>query len=230
MQQRQQGELHQLVRTLCRKVSFVCNTMLQARTRVQLQPPCGSVGSALLHVHPPRVPVPHCGLSACRRPTNIRPSCLGTRADAQTLSQTDSTPSQLDQEQQSPPEKAEGGYAHVEATCTHAGITVFGMSHLDQQHAAAEWIWQHRPAAVVVETAIDATHGSETGARVTKESIIQAAADFRLRMLLQISSQLAADLGQPSSSSELWQVCVGAAAPGPANTGARAQFASVVRR
>lgn len=60
--------------------------------------------------------------------------------------------------------------------------------------------------AVIFETAVNPSHGSQTGSVLTMSSTEDAATDFRLRMFNQIASQLSDSTSQPSSESQVWQV------------------------
>lgn len=63
--------------------------------------------------------------------------------------------------------------------------------------------------AVIFETAVNPSHGSQTGSVLTASSTEQAETDFRMRMFLQIASQLSDATSQPSSESQVWQVRAG---------------------
>jgi hypothetical protein len=62
--------------------------------------------------------------------------------------------------------------------------------------------------AVVFETAVNPSHGAETGSVVTSASNDEAAIDFRLRMFLQIANQLSDDTTNSPSESKIWQVTI----------------------
>lgn len=77
-------------------------------------------------------------------------------------------------------------------------------SRVQVEHAAAEFIWRTKPAAVAVETAFTAEHGARTGGVLAMGDHMQRAADFRLRTLSQIAAQL--DTRKLPEDSEIWQV------------------------
>ena len=183
--------------------------MLQTRHCNLLVQPPGLGATTLKHLHatPTAVLQPTCRLNGARRLTHSN-HCVGAKVVGQpsTLTEDGGDEQQRDLQKSSRVSEADSPCAHLEANSTRAAIQIFGVCHLEAEHEAAEWIWQHSPAVVVVETAINGSHGIETGAAVSMSSVQLAASDFRLRMLMQIAGQLSADVGQPSSASQLWQV------------------------
>ncbi len=156
---------------------------------------------------------PHASTGACspldgRRATE-RKKFVEARGTGETLLRRDDQSERQQwrqQQQQASLPENEPTCIHVGSSSTQATIQVFGLCHLEAESEAAEWIWEHRPAAVVFETAVNGSHGADTGAAVSTASVQLAASDFRLRMFMQIAGQLSANVGQPSSSSHIWQV------------------------
>ncbi len=182
--------------------------MLQTRNCNLLLQPHGPGATTSIHLHaaPTAALQFTCRLVGTRRLLKSN-HCVGARVAGQSPTREDrKNKQQRDLQPLSQFSEANSPCAHLEASTTRAAIKIFGVCHLEAELEAAEWIWQHSPAVVVVETAINDSHGIETGAAVSMASVQLAASDFRLRMLMQIAGQLSADVGQPSSASQLWQV------------------------
>lgn len=74
-----------------------------------------------------------------------------------------------------------------------AVIHLFGVQHCERQPHIAEHILRTRPAALVVETALNALHGAETGTvlHLNDPGVVQQLqSDFYARMFYQLGSQL----------------------------------------
>ena len=88
-----------------------------------------------------------------------------------------------------------------------AAITLFGVRHAEEDADIAEHILRHRPAAVVVETAITARHGEATGAvfRPDDQGTAQELQrDLRARIIVQLGRRLR-DAAKPCDD-PIWQV------------------------
>ena len=93
-----------------------------------------------------------------------------------------------------------------------AAITLFGVRHTEEDADIGEHILHQRPAAVVVETAITAGHGTATGAMFQPDdqgTAQELQRDLGARIIVQLGRRLR-DAAEPCCD-PIWQVLTSAA-------------------